>query len=268
MWGALQWLLLVNALLGFSSMVLKCLRGCGRWLLRCFELSRPDAKLSRDGRWNFSYVQALVADPRDVNSYVWGFRGVSVPRLPPGEEEERSSKGGGSGGELAAVAICLFLAAVGVYALAVSHAARWGLQTSFLLSRWALYLVLVAAAVAFGNAFGTRLFAACASGCAAPAPPRKAEPTLPSLGPADPAATADAAETGGVAPAALVELGSTTLRELRELRGARQPTAAASKPELSSDAATAPAAGGSKGAKSKGAIRMLSGGRSRPAAML
>ena len=212
-WGALRWLLLVNALLGLSASILKCLRGCGRWLLRGFELSRPDAKLSRDGRWNFTYVQALVADPRDVNSYVWGFGGVSMPRLSPAEAEaeengRRNGSGGrcnrGTGRELTAMALCLFFVALVTYALAVSHVAQWGLQAGFLLSWWGLYLVLVAGAVAVGNAFGTRLGVACCE-----------------------RGGGESADLGGikktaVASTALVEFGETTLRELRDLRDARQ----------------------------------------------
>ena len=198
---------------------------------------------------------------------------MSIPRLLPGEDGEkaeqkgRSQGSGGGGRELAAVAACFFACAVVAYAFAVSHAARWGVQVGFLLSKWALYLVLIAAAVACGNALGTRLYAVCASSPAKfaepaefaelAAPPRKAEPSLPTLeGPADHASPADA-ERGRVAPAALVELGSTTLRELQTLRDARQPTAASDAPTKGS------------GAKSKGVIRMLSsGGRGRAAAMV
>ena len=85
-----------------------------------------------------------------------------MPRLPPGETELKGTR---QGGELHAVAICAFLAALALYAFVVSHAARWAMQTGFLLSKWALYIVLVAAAVSFANAFGSRLFAACAPCC-------------------------------------------------------------------------------------------------------
>jgi len=217
---ALRWLLLVNALLGLSYAVMKCLRGCGRWLVRGVALARPDAKLSREGRWNFTYVAALVADPRDVNSYVWGFGGVQMPRMLPGHEDEKARGRGGN--ELMALGVCAFLAAVALYVLLVSHVARWGLQTGFLLSQWALYLMLVAGAVAFGNALGTRLFEACAPCC-------EPSESLGSRGapPTEPAAEGHRdAKSPAAAPAALVDLGADTLRELRELREKPFPTAA------------------------------------------